>query len=109
MSNYWDKYRDKRTAYSNNIRALKIGAVGTFTKEEWIEMCRKHDNRCVACNVQGQMTVDHIVPLSRGGSNDVSNLQPLCKSCNSKKGIRIRDENAHKRSLQAQDLLCSGK
>lgn len=32
------------------------------------------------------MTIDHIIPKSRGGGNKVSNLQTLCETCNQKKG-----------------------
>jgi 5-methylcytosine-specific restriction protein A len=36
--------------------------------------------------------IDHIVPLARGGTNDLSNLQLLCYSCNSLKGVRLESE-----------------
>lgn len=32
--------------------------------------------------------VDHIIPLAKGGDNDLSNLQPLCASCHSSKTVR---------------------
>lgn len=33
--------------------------------------------------------IDHVVPLSRGGSNALDNLVPCCTSCNSSKGARL--------------------
>lgn len=35
-----------------------------------------------------ELTIDHIVPLAKGGTNDLENLQLLCRSCNCKKGAR---------------------
>ena len=43
---------------------------------------------CVECGAPSD-TVDHIVPLSRGGTNDIGNLQPMCWNCNRKKGAKI--------------------
>lgn len=39
---------------------------------------------CVLCGEPAD-TIDHIVPLSRGGTNDLGNLQPMCNRCNVKK------------------------
>ncbi|KKN88436.1 hypothetical protein LCGC14_0249990 [marine sediment metagenome] len=41
---------------------------------------------CRRCGSGSDLTVDHITPIAKGGSNDVSNLQTLCRSCNSSKG-----------------------
>ncbi len=40
---------------------------------------------CRKTNQETELTIDHIIPLARGGSNDLSNLQTLCRSCNLKK------------------------
>jgi 5-methylcytosine-specific restriction endonuclease McrA len=49
----------------------------------------QRDNyRCQSCgetNQETQLTIDHIIPLAKGGSNDLSNLQTLCLKCNQSK------------------------
>ena len=44
---------------------------------------------CATCGATTDLTVDHIFPLSRGGTNDPLNLQVLCRSCNSRKNNRV--------------------
>lgn len=41
--------------------------------------------KCQHCKIDKSLTVDHIFPLSKGGSDELDNLQLLCRSCNSKK------------------------
>lgn len=73
-------------------RAKKKNNGGTYSLQEWNDLCAKYGHRCLACGRSDvELTVDHIVPIKFGGSNDISNLQPLCKSCNSKKNVRIID------------------
>ncbi len=40
---------------------------------------------CGTTQLETQLTIDHIIPLARGGQNDISNLQTLCCSCNRQK------------------------
>lgn len=44
---------------------------------------------CLHCGTKEGLTLDHIVPWSLGGSDDVGNLQTLCQRCNSSKGARV--------------------
>ncbi len=49
---------------------------------------QRDKNQCQSCGqttTETKLSVDHIIPLATGGSNDMSNLQTLCLSCNSKK------------------------
>lgn len=62
---------------------------GSFTTQEWIQLCESFGNMCVDCGVVERLTVDHVIPLTFGGTSDIENIQPLCKSCNSRKGNRI--------------------
>lgn len=43
-------------------------------------------NRCVKCGTTKKLTLDHIVPRSKGGSNKPDNLQTMCRPCNNAKG-----------------------
>jgi 5-methylcytosine-specific restriction endonuclease McrA len=46
------------------------------------------ERKCRLCDATDRLEVDHIVALANGGTNDRSNLQPLCITCNRKKGTR---------------------
>lgn len=76
----------------NNRRRLRIlKATGTFTGAEFRALCEAHDNRCLACGEKRPLSADHVVPLINGGSNYITNIQPLCVPCNSRKGTRATD------------------
>lgn len=45
--------------------------------------------KCLKCRATENLTIDHIVPASRGGVKRKFNLQTLCKKCNEEKGDMI--------------------
>ena len=75
----------------NNRRAEKRGAAGTFTQKEWRDILDRYGNKCLRCGTKRGIAVDHVIPLSRGGTNTADNLQPLCGTCNSYKGTKSTD------------------
>lgn len=53
----------------------------------------KRDNHeCVYCGSKKQLTLDHVIPKSRGGRNEWTNLVTCCFKCNLKKGNRTPEE-----------------
>ena len=82
---------DKVAASRHTVRAQRKGAEGTHTPEEWRELCERYDNKCLCCNEVKPLTVDHVIPLSKGGTNYIDNIQPLCKSCNCRKSTKTID------------------
>lgn len=81
----------KVVAGAQRYRARKARAGGSFTGDEWTALCNRYDNRCLACGQQKPLAADHIIPVSKGGSSFISNIQPLCRECNSSKGTKTID------------------
>jgi hypothetical protein len=61
------------------------GNADTTTKDQRARIFKRDGNKCVKCGSIHNLTIDHIMPLSKGGENDDSNLQTLCKNCNCSK------------------------
>ena len=87
-----------KNVFAHRRRARMNEAEGSFTTEEWNNLVQKTSN-CPLCKRKWEeipvpkgrksvITRDHIQPISKGGSNNIDNIQPLCYSCNSKKGDR---------------------
>jgi 5-methylcytosine-specific restriction endonuclease McrA len=97
---YYLKNRERLIAYSCNFikthpeyslactekrRALKNHSCGDIDMRDFKRMCEDYGNKCLACGKQDKLAMDHVVPLTKGGVHRIDNIQPLCKSCNSKK------------------------
>lgn len=63
-----------------------------YTKHKWETICAKTDYKCAYCGCEltmGNLSVDHIKPRSKGGTNKTDNLILACNRCNSKKSDNI--------------------
>ena len=72
-------------------REREYRAPGKFTLEDWKRLLKNFGAACLACGSQKKLTADHVVPVVQGGSHNFENRQPLCLSCNSRKGARVVD------------------
>jgi 5-methylcytosine-specific restriction endonuclease McrA len=87
---YRKNHPDKRLETKRNRRAAKL-STGTVTTAEWERVKTAADHKCVACHREVRLTMDHVVPLVKGGPHTIENIQPLCHSCNSRKNVKDHD------------------
>lgn len=76
----------------NRWKKRKKEASGSHTFGEWELLKKQYDYTCPNCDRKEpeiKLSEDHIIPLSRGGSDNIENIQPLCLGCNSKKHTKI--------------------
>ncbi len=91
---YGKANRDKLALFTNRRRARKRSTEGTHTDAEWQALKAFYDFKCLCCGKQEpeiRLTRDHVIPLDKGGSDSIDNIQPLCARCNSKKNNKHID------------------
>lgn len=62
-----------------------FGTARRISASTRMDVFQKYGHRCLKCQSDSHLTIDHIRPVAHGGSNDVENLQVLCRTCNSRK------------------------
>lgn len=83
------KHADRYTAKNHQRRVPQHQQ--HFTAQEWRDLRVFYNNICLCCKRKKRLTVDHIIPLSRGGTNTIDNIQPLCWLCNRRKRLDTTD------------------
>lgn len=86
--------KEKANEKTRRYRARKRGQSDNFTASQWLALKQKYNSTCLKCLKQEpeiKLEADHVVPLSCGGSNDITNIQPLCEMCNRTKHTQTVD------------------
>lgn len=75
-------------------RARRVGVPGNFTKADLAEKFREQGGLCLYCgvSVRRKWTVEHITPISRGGTNGPENIAIACPTCNFSKRDKLPHE-----------------
>lgn len=76
-----------QTSYSSEFTRTR--RLQTVAREVRAAIYNRDGHRCAACGSADDLTIDHIYPVSLGGSDDPANLQTLCRPCNCRKGARV--------------------
>lgn len=92
VSAYRKANPEKKQHFENTRRARKAGNGGAHTLVERQDKFDSIGNVCFYCGQDGKLSIDHVLPLARGGTNDIENILPACKSCNSRKHTRTGQE-----------------
>lgn len=53
-----------------------------FSDADWQRTLHRYRFRCAYCGESGLLTMDHVVPISRGGRHSIGNVVPACGPCN---------------------------
>jgi 5-methylcytosine-specific restriction endonuclease McrA len=86
--------RPTQNATYNRRRTRVLGNGGSYSAKEWRALQAQYQHTCLCClktEPEIKLTADHVIPVVLGGSGNIANIQPLCSSCNFKKGTKTTD------------------
>ena len=85
-----EKGRATRARRNAKRRGWLTDGSQPLTAKEWLEIKAMHQYQCYYCKKKTViLTMDHVIPLSRGGQHIKENIVPACRSCNSKKSDKL--------------------
>ena len=94
IKEYRENNKDKIKGYTHKRRALKLGNGGSYTKAQWLDTLEYFDYKCAYTGecIKHNCHVEHIVPISKGGTSYIWNLVPSTASANLSKQNRDMEE-----------------
>lgn len=93
---YWRKKSKAKREMSRlafRAREMKCPVIIPFTKAEIIKRDGQKCYLCLKDLTLKEVTIDHFVPLSKGGFHCASNARIACLKCNQEKGVKINEES----------------
>lgn len=100
----WRSENIEKASFYKKSYYFKKRQNGSHTLLEWQNVKAIFNWTCPSCyktEPEIKLEADHIVPISKGGSDNIENIQPLCRSCNASKSAKtIRYESVQKSVLQ---------
>lgn len=92
-----ERGREMNRFYCQKRRAMKKNApINDYTVKQWKDCLDHFNNECAYCGKKKEvLDQEHVIPISRGGSNTKTNIIPSCGSCNYTKGTRTLFEWYH--------------
>lgn len=99
-----EQARQIKHAGTARRRARMLGLDGEHVSSAQVEqLFESYDYHCAYCKVMVADTIDHVVPLVRGGRHEYANLLPACIRCNMDKGTLLLNEWADKIERRAAE------
>lgn len=87
-SNWKKNNPAKKTAQDFRRRTKFANVVQDLTNAQWKAIKEFYNNECAYCGQIKKLTMDHLIPVDKGGAHTANNIVPACQSCNSAKGNR---------------------
>jgi 5-methylcytosine-specific restriction endonuclease McrA len=92
----WQKANPEKVAVSGSKRRTAKYASTPIsemlTSTEWLAILAEADGHCAYCGKEAKLTLDHVIPLSKGGRHSKDNVVPACGHCNSSKKDKTLEE-----------------
>lgn len=89
----WNKRHREYRNFMDMIRRMRLKNIeGSFTLKEWRQKKKEFRYTCPICGRKEpeiKLSIDHIIPITKNGTNWILNIQPLCRSCNSRKNNKV--------------------
>jgi len=90
--NNWENAQIHKKNRKAKLRLLRESSCRPLSSQEWSDIKKNQGGRCFYCGKVADLTLDHCIPLSKGGGHVKENIVGCCKNCNSRKKDLMPDD-----------------